>query len=41
MDTASSEPEYVVATFKEDDDPENLIGDDIEYDLVAALEEEN
>jgi hypothetical protein len=41
MDTASSDIEYLVTTFEEDDDPENLIGEAVEYDLAAALEEEN
>lgn len=40
MDTASTNVEYLVATFEEDDDPEQLIGDAVDYDLVAALAEE-
>jgi hypothetical protein len=40
MDTASIDAEYLVATFEEDDDPEQLIGDAVDYDLIAALAEE-
>ncbi|MGS2616233.1 hypothetical protein ACVCAH_17165 [Micromonospora sp. LZ34] len=40
MDTASIDTEYLVATFEEDDDPEALIGDAVDVDLLAALEEE-
>lgn len=41
MDTASTDLEYLVTTFDEDDDPENQIGEAVEYDLAAALEEED
>ncbi|MEV0155738.1 hypothetical protein AB0H57_18605 [Micromonospora sp. NPDC050686] len=41
MDTASTDLEYLVSTFEEDDDPENLIGETVEIDLAAALKEEN
>ncbi|SCF18238.1 hypothetical protein GA0074695_4087 [Micromonospora viridifaciens] len=40
MDTTSTDLEYLVSTFEEDDDPENLIGEAVEYDLAAALEED-
>ncbi|WP_256442449.1 hypothetical protein [Micromonospora sp. C31] len=40
MQTASIDAEYLVATFEEDDDPERLIGDVVDYDLLAALAEE-
>ncbi|MEV4545635.1 hypothetical protein GA0070609_3013 [Micromonospora echinaurantiaca] len=40
METASIDAEYLVATLEEDDDPEGLIGDEVDVDLLAALEEE-
>ncbi|MEH0934456.1 hypothetical protein [Micromonospora psammae] len=41
MDTANTDLEYLVTTFDEDDDPENRIGEAVEYDLAVALEEED
>ncbi|GHJ53648.1 hypothetical protein Nm8I071_29550 [Nonomuraea sp. TT08I-71] len=39
MDTATIDPDYQVTVFEEDDDPEALIGDEIEYDLAAEEEQ--
>ncbi|MFF4888874.1 hypothetical protein [Micromonospora chersina] len=39
MDTATIDPDYQVTVFEEDDDPETLIGDEIEYDLAAEEEQ--
>ncbi|GAB3187711.1 hypothetical protein FHX75_11666 [Micromonospora palomenae] len=40
MDTVSIDTDYLVATLDEDDDPESLAGDEVDFDLAAALEEE-
>ncbi|SBT40355.1 hypothetical protein GA0070611_1228 [Micromonospora auratinigra] len=39
MDTATVDPDYQVTDFDEDDDPESLIGDAVEYDLHADEEQ--
>ncbi|MEU0157003.1 hypothetical protein [Micromonospora fulviviridis] len=37
-DTASVDSDYQVTVFEEDDDPETLIGEAVEYDLCTDEE---
>ncbi|SBT44203.1 hypothetical protein GA0070621_2002 [Micromonospora narathiwatensis] len=39
MDAATVDPDYQVAGFEEDDDPESLIGDEIDYHLPTGEEQ--
>lgn len=39
MDTGVVDPDYQVTDFEEDDNPESLIGDEIEYDLSTDEEQ--
>ncbi|WP_319462680.1 hypothetical protein [Micromonospora sp. RTP1Z1] len=39
MDTASVDSDYQVTVFEEDDDPETLIGEAVEYDLSTDEEQ--
>jgi hypothetical protein len=39
MDTVSVDPDYQVTVFEEDDDPETLVGEAVEYDLATDEEQ--
>jgi len=38
MDTTTIDPDYQVTVFEEDDDPESLIGDEVDFDLATDEE---